>query len=115
MWRRVAPILALWLASSGCGWNWEPTRAVSDASFDAAEADTEAEADAETDADAESGADVGDASDASPDADCTGTTDLSSDPKNCGKCGVVCRDGYACLSKVCGNTVMQLAAGRLHT
>ncbi|MGZ3453363.1 MAG: RCC1 domain-containing protein [Polyangiales bacterium] len=113
MWRRG--LLALAISAAGCGWDWEPTRSL------AADGGTDTFADIADDVDAEDETSVdattdGDAaSDAIGDASCAPTVDLNSDPKNCGKCGNVCRDGYGCISKICGNAVSQLAAGRAHT
>lgn len=91
----------------GCSWDWEPARAIA--------ADASADATLDSDSDADVGTDA--AADAleAGDADCPATVDVTSDPNNCGKCGVVCRAGYACVSKTCGNVVTQLAAGRAHT
>jgi alpha-tubulin suppressor-like RCC1 family protein len=51
---------------------------------------------------------------------CTGTAcagmcvDTLADPKNCGQCGVVCGNGYACDVGVCGDHIEQISAGSNH-
>lgn len=57
----------------------------------------------------------GSAGDASPDAttpDCPADKDFSSDPRNCGKCGVQC-ESQTCVNGVCGPTLFALVTSPL--